>query len=117
MTHTQIGILILRLSLAGVFLWFGFNQLFDGLSWVGIVPEWASNLLHLPPAMIVLGNGAVEVVLGTLLALGIWIRPISLLLSAKLLVTALGFGLTPVGVRDLGLTLATFSLFFLGKKE
>jgi uncharacterized membrane protein YphA (DoxX/SURF4 family) len=68
MQQEKIGLLMLRLAMAAVYLYFGFSQLFDGINWVGIVPEWAVNLVHLPPAMIVLGNGLMEVVLGTLLA-------------------------------------------------
>ena len=73
-TQQEWGILILRIGLAALFLWFGFSQLIDGLSWVSWVPEWAVNLLHIPPAMIVLLNGAFEVVAGSLLALNIWTR-------------------------------------------
>jgi len=117
MSNEKIGLLILRLGMAAVFLFFGFSQLFDGINWVGIVPEWAVNLVHLPPAMIVLGNGLFEVVFGTLLALGLFVRPIAVLLALHLLVIAAGFGLTPIGVRDFGLTLATLSLAFLEKKN
>lgn len=112
LNHHTIGLTVLRLSLAGVFLYFGFSQLFDGVSWVGIVPTWAVSLLHMPPAMIVLGNGLLEVVLGGMLAVGILVRWVALILALHLLVIALGFGLTLVGVRDLGLTLATVALYF-----
>ncbi|MEK7509370.1 MAG: DoxX family protein [Patescibacteria group bacterium] len=117
MSSSQWGILILRLGLAAVFLWFGFSQLLDGVNWVGWVPEWAVNLLHLPPAMVVLGNGAFEVIAGTLLALGIWVRPIALLLGLHLVVITIEVGLSPIGVRDFGLTMATFALALLGKNE
>src|SRR3989344_7760377 len=92
MTRTQVGLLILRLGLAIVFLWFGFSQLLDGLNWVSWVPEWAVNLLHLPPAMIVLGNGLLEVVGGTLLALGILVRPVALVLALHLAVLKFEIG-------------------------
>ena len=117
MTQEKIGLLILRFGLSGVYLFFGFSQLFNGIDWVGIVPQWAVNLLHLPPAMIILGNGLFEVVLATLLIIGLWTRPIAVLLAVHLFVIASGFGFTPTGVRDLGLTLATLSLAFLGEGE
>ncbi len=113
MTQEKNGLLILRIGLAGVFLYFGFSQLFDGVNWVGIVPGWAVNLAHLPPAMIVLGNGLFEVVLATLLIVGLWVRPVAVLLALHLLVIATGFGFSPTGVRDLGLAVATLSLAFL----
>src|SRR3989344_3488133 len=117
MNKEKIGFLILRLSMAAVYLYFGFSQLFDGINWVGMVPEWAINLVHLPPAMLVLSNGLMEVVLGTLLAIGVLVRPVAIILAIHLLVIASGFGLTPAGVRDFGLTIATLSLAFLGQER
>jgi len=106
MTSTQkFGINLLRLGLAGVFLYFGFSQLFDSLSWVGLVPAWAVDLLHLPPAMIVIGNGIFEVILGSMLAMGFFVPFVSLILGLHLLVIALEFGFVPTGVRDLGLVI------------
>lgn len=116
MTQTQTGLLILRLGLASVFLWFGFSQLFDGLNWVSWVPEWAVNFLNLPPAMIVLGNGLLEVVLGSLLALGLWVRITAIILAIHLATIIIEVGLTAIGVRDFGLMMATIALAFLGKK-
>ncbi|MFZ2167500.1 MAG: DoxX family protein [Minisyncoccia bacterium] len=119
MTRPQAGLLVLRLGLAGVFLWFGFSQLIDGISWVSWVPEWAVNVIHLPPAMIVLANGLFEVIFGTLLALGLWTRFAAFVLALHLVVIAFDIGLTAIGVRDFGLTLATLALALLteGKQK
>lgn len=111
-----IGFEVLRLALASVFLWFGFSQLFNSLAWVGIVPEWAVNLLHMPPAFIVLGNGLLEVVLGSLLALNILTRYVALVLALHLFVIAFELGLTAIGVRDFGLSFATLSIFLLASR-
>ena len=111
------GILVLRLGLAALFLWFGFSQLLDGLSWVWWVPEWAVNLLHIPPAMIVLANGSFEVVAGSLLALNIGVRWAALFLALHLAVLVFDIGPNPIGVRDFGLMMATFALVFLSKNE
>ena len=115
--HNKIGLLILRLSMAGVYLYFGFSQLFDSVNWVSLVPTWAYNLLHVPPAMVVLGNGLFEVIAATLLALGVWVGPLAILLALHLFFIALTFGISPIGVRDFGLTRATLSLFFLSREE
>lgn len=117
MKRTRIGLLILRFGLAAVFLWFGFSQLLDGIHWVSLVPDWAVNLVHLPPAMIVLGNGLFEVVLGGLLAMGLWVRLSALLLGLHLALITFDIGLTAIGVRDFGLVAATIALAFLGKGE
>lgn len=107
------GSLVLRYGVAIVFLYFGFSQLIDSISWVGIIPLWAVELFNLPPAVLVLANGAFEVVCATLLIMGIWVRPIAYLLAAHLAVITVVMGLTPVGVRDFGLTMATLALGLL----
>lgn len=113
----QTGLAVLRLGLAAMFLWFGFSQLFDSLSWVSWVPEWAVALLHIPPAMIVLGNGLLEVVLGTLLAFGVLTAPVAYVLALHLFVIVCDIGLTAIGVRDAGLMFATLALGLLSHKD
>ena len=116
-TQQEWGILILRIGLAALFLWFGFSQLIDGLSWVSWVPEWAVNLLHIPPAMIVLLNGAFEVVAGSLLALNIWTRWAALALGLHLVVLVIEIGLNEIGLRDFAIMMATFALVFLDENR
>lgn len=111
------GLLILRLGLSIVLLWFGFSQLFDGINWVALVPDWAANLLHLPPAIIILINGSFEVVAGLFLAVGVWTRWLTLLLALHLALITFVMGLTSIGVRDFGLATAALSLFFLEEKS
>jgi uncharacterized membrane protein YphA (DoxX/SURF4 family) len=110
LTNHEWGALVLRLGLAALFLWFGFSQLLDGLNWVGWVPMWAVELLNIPPAMIVLGNGAFEVVAGGLLAFNILTRWAALALAVHLAVITVEIGMNEIGVRDFGLTMATLAL-------
>lgn len=117
MNQKELGLTVLRLGLAAVFLWFGFSQLLDGLSFVAWVPEWAVALLHIPPAMIVLGNGLFEVIAGALLALGLFVRPVSVLLGLHLAVITFDIGLTAIGVRDFGLMCAVFALALSSGKQ
>lgn len=117
LSRQTIGLHILRLGLSGVFLWFGFSQLIDSLSWVAIVPDWAVNLLHLPPAMIVMGNGVCEVILGTLLAMGFFVRIISFVLALHLLPIAFDFRTSATGIRDLGLVISSLSLSLMYTKN
>lgn len=116
-SRQKLGLQLLRLGLAAVFLWFGFSQLLDSLSWVSIVPTWAVNLMHLPPAMIVMMNGLAEVVLGSMLAMGFFVRITSFLLAIHLLIISLEFGLVATGIRDLGLVIATLALSFIYTKD
>lgn len=109
----KIGLGVLRFGLAAMFMWFGFSQLFDSLSWVSYVPSWASNLLNIPPALIVLANGSFEVIGGILIASGFLVRWVALFLAAHLAVITIEIGMTAIGVRDFGLTCATLALAFL----
>lgn len=115
-TRQVLGIHLLRLGLASVFLWFGFSQLMDGIHWVAIVPDWAVNLFRIPPAMIVLANGLFEVLAATFLAMGLLVRFSSFILAFHLLIIAGGFGITANGIRDFGLAIATLSLFLMFTK-
>ena len=117
MTPNRIGYHVLRIGLAILFLWFGFSQLLDSLSWVSWVPDWAVNLLSIPPAMIVMLNGVVEVLGGTILAMGLFVLPVVIILGLHLLVIVVEIGATAIGVRDFGLMMATFALGLLGKGE
>lgn len=117
MTQHEWGVLVLRLGLATLFLWFGFSQLLDGVNWVSWVPEWAVSLLHIPPAMIVLLNGAFEVVAGGLLALNLFTRWAALALALHLAVITFDIGANAIGVRDFGLTFATLALAFLAVEK
>lgn len=112
-----LGIHLLRLSLAAMFLWFGFSQLLDGLNWVDWVPEWAVTLLNMPPALIVLLNGTAEVVGGVLLATGVFVRPVAILLGIHLAIITVDIGMNAIGVRDFALTCATLALALLAGKE
>ena len=110
LSRQELGVHLLRLGLAAVFLWFGFSQLLNSQGWVSIVPVWTFNLLHLPPAMLVLANGVFEVVLGSLLAMGFFVRIIALIFGLHLIPIALNFGFTATAIRDFGLITALFAL-------
>ncbi len=116
-SRQKFGIHLLRLGLAGVFLWFGFSQLIDSLRWVEMVPEWAVDILNIPPAMIVMGNGLFEVLLASILAMGFFVRTTSFLLALHLIFIAFDVGFTATGIRDIGLMIASFALSFMYMKE
>ena len=105
--------IVVRITLSLVFLWFGFNQIFDTSSWLGWLPSWTSSL-PIPSFWIIFINGIFEVVLGLLLLVGKWTQLASLLLSIHLFFIALNVGYNDIAIRDLGLSLATFSVFLHG---
>jgi len=103
---------ILRLSVSFIFLWFGVNQLANPQWFIGYLPLWSLKIVSASTLLVI--NGLVEIVLGLLLLLGIAVRLSALLLSLHLLSITLSLGYNDVAVRDLGLTLATFSVFLAG---
>jgi len=105
---------VLRLALALVYLWFGASQLTDPNAWTGFVPAWASGISGMSAFTIVHVNGWFEVIAGALLALGIGVRPVAALLFLHLAVIAAHLGVTEIGVRDFGLSMATLAIALHG---
>lgn len=114
MQSNNIGKIILRISLAIVFLYFGVMQLKDPSSWSGFVPDFV-QFSFLSANNIVVFNGFMEVVLGTFLLVGLYVRFASIIMSLHLFGIAFSIGFSPLGVRDFGLAFATLALFFFGE--
>jgi uncharacterized membrane protein YphA (DoxX/SURF4 family) len=104
---------ILRISLALVFLWFGYQQVFDVGSWIGYVPTFALNF-GLSAESLVIINGIVELILGGFLLIGFYTRTVALILALNLFVITFGIGFNEIGVRDFGLAFATLVVFLNG---
>lgn len=112
-SRRQLGLHVLRISIALIFLYFGFSQLFDSLRFVDMVPTWATNIIPIPPAMVIMGNGIFEVILGSLLAMNLFTRLVSAILALHLLPIIYEFGFTQTGMRDLCIALSSFSIFLI----
>ncbi len=117
MTQERIGLLLLRFGLVAVYVYFGISQLIDAGSWTGLIPVWASSLSGLSALTVVYANGVFELVFAGLLALGLWVRPVSFILALHLAVITYIVGFNSVGARDFGLTLATLSHGLLGERR
>lgn len=112
------GLLLLRFGLVAVYLYFAFSQFTDPERWSGIVPDWATSLTTLESVTIVYANAVFELVFSVLLILGLWTKWVSFLLGAHLAVITISMGFTPTGMRDFGLTMATFAHGLLeGEKQ
>ena len=104
---------IVRIALACVFLWFGFSQLRAPSEWIGFLPEF---ILDMPfsPAYFILTNALIEVIFGFFLLAGILTRFSALILGLHLIGIAFSLGYGALAVRDLGLAIATLSVFING---
>jgi uncharacterized membrane protein YphA (DoxX/SURF4 family) len=109
------GPLVLRVSLAIVFLYFGIAQLRNPESFIGWLPGEIEFLYaYITPRTFVVLNGGFETLCGTLLLIGLFTRISALLLGGHLLGITITIGLTEIGIRDFGLALATFVIVMIG---
>jgi uncharacterized membrane protein YphA (DoxX/SURF4 family) len=110
------GILILRAGLGIVFLYFSFNQIFEPLRWVDLIPSFFSKIID--PVILIYLNGFFDFIIGTFLFLGKFLRIVSLFGFLHLLgIFLFSLGFTPSGIRDFGLAMSLLSLFFLSEKS
>jgi uncharacterized membrane protein YphA (DoxX/SURF4 family) len=101
------AILILRVGLALVFLYFGVMQLINPAQWTRLLPGFTSSM---PQETLIMLNGVFEVIFGLLLLVGFMTRWVAALLAIHLASITVNLGYTAIGVRDFGLTLATIAL-------
>jgi uncharacterized membrane protein YphA (DoxX/SURF4 family) len=104
-----------RWGIAAVFLWFGLNQIFDSAAFMGYLPDFMLSLEYAQTLIIL--NGVGETVLGTLLLLGFFIRPVALLLFLHLVGITINLGYNDIAVRDTGLAIVTLAIFLRGKDK
>ena len=105
--------ILLRVTVSLIFLWFGLNLLFDTANWLGWLPQWVFAL-PLSSELFLKLNGGFQAVFGLLLLLGYFTRVSALLLSLHLFGIAVNLGYNDIFIRDLGLSLITFSVFLRG---
>jgi len=96
-----------------VFLYFGYKQVSAPDTWISFVPD-AVITSTLTANNLVILNGILELILGIFLLIGLYTRFSALVLSIKLLLIAYSIGLSPLGIRDFALALATLSVFLNG---
>ncbi|PIN73578.1 hypothetical protein COV20_05130 [Candidatus Woesearchaeota archaeon CG10_big_fil_rev_8_21_14_0_10_45_16] len=104
---------VLRLGLGLLFFWFGISQLLDQSLFLGYLPGFVFNFPVTPEHFIII-NGIFDTILGLLLVLGLYTRIVAAFAIVHLLSIALGLGYNDIAVRDIGLALASLSLFLQG---
>lgn len=105
----QYAPVIVRIGMSLVFLWFGLNQIFDGDSFIGYLPQIAYNL-PIQPITIVLLNGIFETIFGMCLLVGILTRISAIILGLHLIGIIASLGYNEIAIRDIGLMIATLSI-------
>src|SRR3989344_6043712 len=99
--------LILRLSLAIVFLWFGVDKFFHPVYWINSwLPQFLINLgayFRISTSAMVYGVGVVELLIGISLVSNIFVDFFALVAAVLLTTVSLFYGFNEVLVRDVGL--------------
>ncbi len=106
---SAVPMVILRIGLAAVILWFGASQLMQPDMWTSWVPGWTA-VLGITPETIVFLNGLFEVATGAMLALGIFTRLVAAALTVHMAMIVFEIGLSAIGVRDFGLMIGFLAL-------
>jgi uncharacterized membrane protein YphA (DoxX/SURF4 family) len=110
MKQTSKAFHILQYGFVALFIWFGLSQLLNPSSWVSFIPTWATGLSGMSAHTLVIVNGIFEVVAAALVAFDIWVPIVASLLAIHLLFIVIDIGITPIGVRDLGLVVGLAAL-------
>ncbi len=97
---------ILRISMALVFLYFGFSQTIAPDDWISFVPEFVVPSFMTSNNLVML-NALFEITLGFFMISGLYTRFSSFLLALHLFGITLSIGFNPLGIRDFGLAFAT----------
>jgi uncharacterized membrane protein YphA (DoxX/SURF4 family) len=108
----EIGPALTRIGVAVVFLVFGVWQFVDPVSWYGYLP--ASLPFGLSPATALYLNGALDVLLGVALILGIFARIVAIIAAVHLAIITSTLGWNDVTVRDLGLVIVLLGVAIYG---
>lgn len=110
----SISILVLRLGLGGVFLWFGVDKCLDPSPWYGWVPIFVQERLPISIDLFLIAQGVVEAILGFLIVVGFLMRTACLFCLLILVAIIYFSGMNEIMVRDLGLTAVCVSLIISG---
>jgi uncharacterized membrane protein YphA (DoxX/SURF4 family) len=111
----EIGVYILRLGLAIVFLYFGISQILDQSKWIYLVPDrfFIFYINEVLKSKLVFINGIFDLIIALSLISGRFIRIFSILGFIHLLsITIFSLGFEPSGIRDLGLSFCNVVFIF-----
>ncbi|TSC67938.1 MAG: hypothetical protein G01um101466_604 [Parcubacteria group bacterium Gr01-1014_66] len=116
--HRKISEVLLRLGLAGTYIFSGYDLFMHPRSWTQFVPYWFSQLLTLlmPLDLFIRMQGIGELILALLFLA--WFLPRSFVKMAALISSLefagilLFFGIDLITFRDIGLLGASLALFF-----
>lgn len=112
----RISHLILRLSLAIVFLWFGIDKFFHPAYWANAwMPDFVINFgayFHISVNALVYSIGIIELLVGISLVSNMFIDFFALIAIVLLVSISIFYGFNEVLVRDIGIIGGLLALIF-----
>ena len=112
--NKDYSVFIVRIGLALVLLWFGFDEIINSENWFGFIPTWIVSIIPFSLKTFIVINGIFEIIVGSLLLIGFFTRVVAIISAFHLLSIALAVGYNDIAVRDFGLSLMAISLIFSG---
>jgi uncharacterized membrane protein YphA (DoxX/SURF4 family) len=109
----NLSLVVLRVGIGAVIIWFAIQQINSPASWIIYLPTFTASLPISQIGFIYL-NVWFELIFGTLLIVGFYIRIVAFFLAIHLLGIAYTIGLNQTGVRDFGLSVALISISLYG---
>ena len=106
---------ILRIGSSIVYLWFGFQQFLHTSQWIGFIPQFIVDHSPVDAETLVHFNGAIEIVFGIALVIGVFTRISAAILALHMAHITVIVGYDAIGVRDFGIVIATTAVAFFGK--
>ena len=102
---------LLRIGLGITFLWIGVLIVQNPLAWGGFMQPWARDMLFLSLEHTMLITGIVNIIVGVLLLLNLFVWVGALLGTIQLILVLIGVGFNDVTIRDIAILGAVFALF------
>jgi len=101
---------ILRVGLAITFLWIAVLIFKEPEAWGAMLQPWAAGLLPIPIETAMIGTAVLDLLIGFLLLLDVWVLLAAILGSIHLLIIIITVGINSITVRDVGLLAGTLAL-------
>jgi len=101
---------ILRVGLAITFLWIAVLIFKEPEAWGAMLQPWAAGLLPIPIETAMIGTAVLDLLIGFLLLLDVWVLLAAILGTIHLLIVITTVGINLITVRDVGLLAGTLAL-------
>ncbi|MEI7709619.1 MAG: DoxX family protein [bacterium] len=110
----KISLVVLRVGIGAVIVWFGSQQLMDPAPWTSYLPDF-TKILPISQITFIYLNGWFEITFGALMILGFYTRIVALFLALHMFGIVVSVGYNATGIRDVGIATALASIALYGE--